>query len=83
MHSVVYPLAAGVRLSIKTAGNHDQALTTNKITVHSRTDTKAFLIPKSFPKMFGQEPRAGIVKPSKSSEIFLFRALGFEFSECR
>jgi hypothetical protein len=49
MRSVVYPLAAGVPVSNKTAGKHDQARTTNKITVHSRTDAKAFSMPKSFP----------------------------------
>jgi hypothetical protein len=83
MRSVVDPLASGVRVSTKTAGNHDQARTTNKITFHSPTDPKVFLIPKSFPKMSGQKPRSGMVKPSKSSEIFWFRALRFEFSECR
>jgi len=83
MRSVVYPLAEGVRVPTKTVGNHDQARTTNKIAVHSRTDANAFPFPKSFPKMSGQEPRSGMVKQSKSSEILLFRALRFEFSECR
>jgi hypothetical protein len=84
IRSVVYPLAADVRVSTKTAGNPDQAPTTKKISVPSPTVAKAFLISKSFPEISGQEPRPGIVKPSKSNEIFLLQALRFEFSdECR
>lgn len=70
-------------MSTKTAGNHFQAQTKNQITLHSRTNAKTLLIPKSFDKMSRQEPRTGMLKRSQSSKTFWFPALRFLFSECR